>query len=41
MKFAAKDLERNAKKCEKDAVTEQQKLKRVIDLTRVIYHLVN
>ena len=29
LKFAAKELERSAKKCEKDSVTEKSKLKRV------------
>ena len=30
LKFAAKELERSAKKCEKDSVNEKLKLKRVI-----------
>lgn len=30
LKFAAKELERNAKKCEKDAVNDKEKLKRAI-----------
>lgn len=30
LKFAAKELERNAKKCEKDAVGDKEKLKRAI-----------
>jgi charged multivesicular body protein 1 len=30
LKFAAKELERNAKKCEKDAVADKEKLKRAI-----------
>ncbi len=31
LKFAAKELERSAKRCEKDAVTEKAKLKRAIE----------
>lgn len=31
LKFAAKDLERSAKKCEKDSVNEKNKLKRAIE----------
>jgi charged multivesicular body protein 1 len=31
LKFAAKELERSAKKCEKDAVGEKLKLKRAIE----------
>lgn len=31
LKFAAKELERSAKKCEKDSVNEKQKLKRAIE----------
>ncbi len=31
LKFAAKELERSAKKCEKDNVTEKAKLKRVFE----------
>jgi charged multivesicular body protein 1 len=30
LKFAAKELERNAKKCEKDTTSDKEKLKRAI-----------
>lgn len=31
LKFAAKELERSAKRCEKDSVNEKAKLKRAIE----------
>lgn len=38
LKFASKDLERNAKKCEKSEKEEKVKLKKVI-INDIIYHI--
>jgi len=37
LKFAAKGLERNAKKCEKDERTEKTKLKQVCCLPFIVF----